>query len=304
MTSSASTTNWPAFFLIGAPKCGTTSLAAWLSAHPDIHMSDPKEPDYYAPDVASSIEATTPKAYGALFADARPGQLCGEASTTYLRSVQAVPAILRDVPEARFIVCLRPPVDLALSVHGQLVRTGREPEADFARAWALQETRRAAPAKRQPDHNPADQLYADMARLGAQVERLLDHAARDRVLFLLLEDMQRDAGAAYRTVLDHIGVADDGRQEFPVLNERRAPRSQSLARLTHAAGALRRRIGVQQGLGLGRLVNRANETAPKAAGPDPALRAEMEDAFRTDIALLAQLTGRDLGHWPEQGRAA
>jgi hypothetical protein len=287
----------PSLFLIGAPKCGTTSLAAWLAAHPGIFMCTPKEPDFFAPDVASSIEAHTLTRYQALFAQSQPCQICGEASTTYLRSGKAVPALLDAVPEARLVVCLRHPVDLATSVHGQLVRTGRETEPNFAKAWALQGARRAAPAPRRPDHNPADQLYGDMARLGAQVDRLLTIAPREQVLFLFLEDMRHDPGLVYRAVLSHAGVVDDGRSTFPVLNERRAPRSLAMARLSHLAGAARRRLGLG-GLGLGRILNRLNESTPTPkTGPDPRLRAELDAFFRDDIALLARLTERNLDHW-------
>jgi len=39
-------------FILGAPKCGSTSLAAWLSQHPDAFVSDPKEPRYFNSDWA------------------------------------------------------------------------------------------------------------------------------------------------------------------------------------------------------------------------------------------------------------
>ena len=41
----------PNFFIIGAPKCGTTSLAAWLAEHPAIYMSQIKEPHYFSSDL-------------------------------------------------------------------------------------------------------------------------------------------------------------------------------------------------------------------------------------------------------------
>lgn len=298
MKKMPSNSKFPSLFLIGAPKCGTTSLAAWLSEHPDLFMCAPKEPDFYAPDVASSIEAGNIDAYRALFSSAQPDQICGEASTTYLRSQEAVAAVLEDAPDARLVVCLRHPIDLAASIHGQLVRTGREAETSFTKAWALQDTRRANPARRRSDHNPADQLYGDMAMLGTQVDRLLQVAPRDQVLFIFLEDMKRDPGSVYRAILTHAGAVDDGRKDFPVLNERRAPRSLFLARLSHMGGAFRRRLGFKNGFGLGRMINRTNEAAPTTRNaPDPSLQAELLDFFRNDIALLAKLTDRNLDHW-------
>ena len=70
--------------------------------------------------------------------DRRP---CTLASTTYLRSQVAVPGILNYTDSAKFIVCLRNPVDMAVSVHGQLLHTLYEDIEDFEEAWAAQEDR-------------------------------------------------------------------------------------------------------------------------------------------------------------------
>ena len=40
--------NWPNFFIVGAPKAGTTSLYEYLKGHPEIYMSPIKEPDYFS----------------------------------------------------------------------------------------------------------------------------------------------------------------------------------------------------------------------------------------------------------------
>ena len=41
----------PNFFIIGAPKCGTTSLHNYLKSHSQITMSNPKEPHYFSKDI-------------------------------------------------------------------------------------------------------------------------------------------------------------------------------------------------------------------------------------------------------------
>ncbi len=295
---------WPSLFLIGAPKCGTTSLAAWLGAHPQLVMSQPKEPNFYAPDVASSPAARCATDYLQLFGPTKPGQIRAEASTSYLRSRVAAGRILADAPAARFVVCLRNPVDMAPSVHGQLVRTGREPISDFETAWRLQERRRAHLPARRPDHNPADWLYADMCRLGDQVARLLEVVPRAQIRFVFLEDLKANPGATYRAVLAFAGVADDGRQDFPALNRRRVPRLAALARASHHAASLRERLGLSRGTGLGARINRLNERAPSPAQRrlSPLMARELTDCFRDDIRQLAHLTGRDLEHWLAAGR--
>jgi len=129
----------PNFFLIGAPKCGTTSLASWLSEHQHIFMCEPKEPYFFSTDIQAIRSAETLDEYLGLFSKVGETHLAvGEASTTYLRSCVAVPNILEFQPTAKFIVCLRNPIDMVESVHAQLYQGGRESEADLSRAWSLQ----------------------------------------------------------------------------------------------------------------------------------------------------------------------
>ncbi|MEQ9022777.1 MAG: sulfotransferase, partial [Pseudomonadales bacterium] len=107
----------PNLFILGAPKCGTTTLAAWLAKHPKIYFSPEKEPHYfYSPyDRVMSDEA-----YAKLFAEApEDAKYLAEASVWYLFGGVAVPQILEVSPESRFIVCLRNPVQMAPSLHAQ-----------------------------------------------------------------------------------------------------------------------------------------------------------------------------------------
>ena len=41
----------PDFFIVGAPKCGTTAISEYLRTHPRIFMCKPKEPHYFALDI-------------------------------------------------------------------------------------------------------------------------------------------------------------------------------------------------------------------------------------------------------------
>jgi len=86
----------PNFFILGAPKCGTTSLAMWLSEHPNIFMCPIKEPHYFNTDGLQRIK--TLEQYESLFTDAKPEHVAvGEASTHYLYSKEAVPRILENL---------------------------------------------------------------------------------------------------------------------------------------------------------------------------------------------------------------
>lgn len=282
--------HFPDFFIIGAPKCGTTSLALWLSGHPSVFMSEPKEPHYYSPELVPQPSAKDEVEYHRLFASARAGQKVGEASTGYLRSRVAVPRILSDREDARLIVCLRNPVDMARSAHAQLLKSGRLKERDFDTAWRMQESHLVADGQ---------ERISDICRVGAQVERLLSIASRDQVLFLLLEDIQAAPRDCYRTVLEFIGVEDDGRTVFPAVNTRALPRSIALARAARVGHQIKRQMGISRSLGLGRFIGKINNLSVKPAAAEvlPELRQSLLETFQADIERLEELIGRDLSHW-------
>ena len=62
--------NWPNFFILGAPKCGTTAMAVWLSQHPDVYVSPLKEPKYFDRDLRTMFRLSV-REYQALFRDVR-----------------------------------------------------------------------------------------------------------------------------------------------------------------------------------------------------------------------------------------
>jgi hypothetical protein len=131
----------PNFFLIGAPKCGTTSIAAWLAEHPQVYFSPVKEPMYFATD-AQIRTIVSLEAYEQLFAGATSRHLAiGEGSTEYLRSSIALRQIMTYAGSPRFIASVRNPVEMASSFHQQVCFNGDEDVRDFEEAWRLQKPR-------------------------------------------------------------------------------------------------------------------------------------------------------------------
>ncbi len=298
----------PDFFIIGAQKCGTTSLAAWLGAHPAVFMCPGKEPWYFAGDIRHEGVQEWEE-YLQLFSGAGPRHLrCGEASVSYLPSRTAVPSIEARLPGSRYIVMLRDPVEMVRSLHGQLLRNFYEDEPDLETAWRLCARRRRG--ERVPAECPDPLLldYAYQCSLGSHLERLYRIVPRERVLVLLLDDLRRDPRREYLRVLEFLGLPDDGRAGFPVHNEAGRWRLRLLAlavrRARLAAARIRGRLGVR-GLGLGwalRLHERFNRRTERRAEWSPAFRHELEAHFRDEVQLLSELLRRDLTPWLEGRR--
>lgn len=260
-------------------------------------MSPRKEPHYFN---AASMPATlTLAAYQALFAGVRPHHVAvGEASTHYLFAAEAVPAILDYQSDARFIVCLRNPVEMAPALQAECLAQGWEDERDFGRAWALQAVRRgggALPVTVRSD--PLRLQYGAYCRLGQQLQRLYARVPRDRVLPLLLDDLRADPLQLYRQTLAFLNVADDGRDQFPVVNAATRTRWPWLSRAMRRASQLRGALGVHGDWGLMAALRRFNSAAESRPPLSPAMTRTLRDYFADDVALLSKLLGRDLCHW-------
>ncbi len=119
MRSSAPTL--PNFFLVGAPKAGTTSLYHYLDQHPDVYMSPVKEPNYFATEIRSRNIGPQ---WQQLFRNVNGEKAIGEASVCYLWSNTAARNIASAVPDAKILMMLRNPVDRAFSQYKQAVAGG------------------------------------------------------------------------------------------------------------------------------------------------------------------------------------
>jgi hypothetical protein len=295
----------PDFFIAGAPKCGTTALSEYLRSHPNVLMAYPKEPHYFAEDFGGYRAVEDWEAYRGLFRRrARRHLVAGEASVWYLYSEVALRNIGGRLPDARIVVLLRDPIAMVRSLHTHFLANFYEDQPELARAWELQSERRQGRHLPPRCPVPAFLQYARVARLGEQVENLMQIFPADRVKCILQEDLAADPRATYLDVLDFLALPDDGRHAFPRRNTARANRLDRLAGLVqHPPPAMRRAWRALKGAagpgvirvaeGLQRL-----NTKPAAKVPlDAALRGEMAAEFHSDIARLAALIGRDLSHW-------
>ena len=180
----------PNFVIIGAAKCGTTSLHAQLDTHPEISMSLIKEPQFFNdPDGGTWLEF-----YRALFdADAA---ITGEASTAYTRypAVPGVPERMAElVPGAKLLYMVRDPVDRAVSSYVEARSHSnelREPEVVFAEL--------------DNPYNP----YVAASRYGMQLRRYLAVFPQEQVMVMDLADLEVNPGSALVRICGFLGVDD------------------------------------------------------------------------------------------------
>ena len=245
----------PNFFIIGAPKCGTTALSQYLLTHPDIFFSTQKEPHYFSDDLQYKINNRYADfdSYMNLFADRKREKRVGEGSVLYLYSKCAIDNILNYNPEAKFIVLLRDPVEIAISLHQQFVWTGRENIHNFEKAWKLQDKRLAgveSVTDRMSDPKLAQ--YGQIAKVGTQLMRAKEKIKEDNLLILTLDEMQQDTRSVYRKVLHFLELEDDGRKDFPKVNQAKRPKSKLFHTMIHKipAPVKKMAINIKRPLGI------------------------------------------------------
>jgi hypothetical protein len=308
------TARTPDFFIVGHQKCGTTALYMMLSQHPEIFMPDVKEPWYFGRELRSRCAKPSTRSrpntledYLALFADATPDQVAGEASPQYIRSASAAREIAALRSDARIVVLLREPAAFLRSLHLQLVVTHVEDEPDFAKALALEQRRRAGERLPRRSISPQSLLYTDHVHYADQLERLHASFPPEQVLVLIYEEFRRDNAGTVARVLDFLGVDADAAVQPIETKKLKDVRSMRLHQLRRAI----RRAGLNPAK-RGRLVRTVDAIAPKSLGsdsiaaafrrvayrsqraPDERVMLELRRRFKPDVVALGELLDRDL----------
>jgi hypothetical protein len=284
----------PNVFLAGAPKCGTTSLAHWLSDHPQCYVVPGKEPHFFGDFLKRKMSSSE---YLRLFSGATSGHKARiDASTSYFTKEAAIDEILAFNSHARFIVMLRNPVELVYSWHSECLFLGREIETDFRTAWRLQDSRMKGISVPYSCENPEMLCYRAQALLGKSLRYLIARVGADKVHYIFMDDLRRNPKRCYENVLEFLSLENDGRNEFPVKNRAKRHRFPRLNRVLRAAGSVASKVGMPR-FGIRTYLSRFATVEARREPLPYDFRRQLYEEFRADVRLLEQLTGRDLSLW-------
>jgi hypothetical protein len=302
----------PDFFIVGHPKSGTTALYEMLRRHPQIFMCEEKEPWYFSRELVDRAPPRKPFAlpesleqYRSLFAGAAPGQLAGEASTTYLWSRTAAPLIAQERPDARIVAILREPASFLHSLHLQFVEAYIETETDFATALALESERREGRRIARHSYWPQMLQYAEHVRYVEQLGRYHAVLPAEQVLVLIYDDFRADNEATMRTVLRFLGVDEDVPIEAVQANPTVRPRSRRLHHLVHAVSVGRGPVSRAAKATLQALTPKGMRREALALvrqravygepdPPDEQVMVELRRRFKPEVEALSTHLGRDM----------
>ena len=217
----------------------------------------------------------------------------------------AVPAILSAMPDARFVIMLRNPIDLAYACYMEETFWLHEDLPTFEEAWHACADRRAGlqiPSLC-PDGQKLD--YERIASVGTQLRNVQRLAPSGQYLVLFLDDLSADPLQTYRRTLSFLKLPDDGRLHFPRINPAKAVSSPVVSKLLLyppwplcRASKLARRLAWSLGVrGLRDTLYRRLNTVRERAPLTPEFANLLEERFREEIDLVSELTGRDLSLW-------
>lgn len=290
----------PDFFIIGAPKCGTTSLAKWLSDHPQVFMSPIKEPHYFSRDL-DYRSIPEKKEYLSLFTESTDAhRAVGEASVFYLYSEAAIPDIEKTIPDARYIVMVRNPIEMAHSLHQQQIVAGNEHVKNFEAAWGMSDRRLQGKEVTFWCREPELLAYKEVCKLGKQVERLYDIVPEKRVHVIIFDDLEADAHREYRRTIQFLGLDDDDRAEFLAHNTAKKRNSHLLRRAVKGINAIKRRLGLRRlETGIMEWVDKMNTQHRSRSSLSSQIRQDVAKYFEEDVHRLSMLLDYDLTHWIE-----
>jgi hypothetical protein len=301
----------PDFLIIGAGKSGTTSLDKYLNQHPEIFIPKVKEPNFYGyentkledfkGDIGEILHfkgsVTTFDGYTALFKDAKPGQVKGETSNTYMYHPEAPERIKFYNPDIKLIAILRQPAGRLYSRYLHLARESRTPTKDFADC---------------KDKASIWWKRNDLIKEGFYYKNLLPFYKlfpKENIRVFLYEELNDRPEAVLRDIYDFLSVNPDFKGDLSVkYNQSGIIKNRFLDSIYGQKGILTKltkvvlpKGGVQKlksSTAVQRVINTLrgkNLVKPKM---DPDVRKWLtNDVYGDDIKNLQTLIEKDLTHW-------
>lgn len=286
----------PNFFIVGAPKAGTTSLYHYLCRHPDVFMSPIKEPNYFCyQDTRAQKLYHKEKGIGdwnkyvSLFQHNNGRKKAvGEASVAYLFYPQVPQRIHQKIPHARIIISLRNPVERALSHYFMEYKLGyvNVPLADVV----FRRTR----------HRRSALWYQQYVELGLyyeQVKRYLETFPPEQVKIFIYEEWIADLHAGLRELYEFLKLNPD---YFPDHNERHntfsLPRN-GLLRALYGQKVLRRMARLLMPEAAVLQIKKVILTSKQMPEVGDDVRDELMRIYRDDIGRLETLLQKNLSCW-------
>ncbi len=278
---------WPNFFIVGAPRAGTTSMYEFLKKTPGVYMSSIKEPHFFS-SFNSRYMFGNPirdeKKYLALFKNVKDENAIGECSTSYLWDSQSCNLIHKTIPNARIVIILRDPIQRAFSHY--LMRVGGGQDLSFSEVIRL--------VLKSPNYDYYTTIIVNGGFYFEQVKRYVETFGPNQLKVIIFEEFIKDPKKSVRELLKFLDIKSEPPEDVQTVhNEYTEPRGKIITSLLQNPTV--RRIGQQIPESIYepfvKKVIGKKSTKPKISLED---RVVLEDLYKKDIEKLKIILGREL----------
>ena len=280
--------NWPNFFIVGAPRAGTTALYEYLQGTPGVFLPKIKELNYFSQSIDKKyflIAVRDKKKYLNYYKNVSNEIAVGDCSPSYLRDILA-PNLIHDVnPDAKIIIMLRNPIERAFSHYLTLIAYGTI-TASFNQAIKDGIMGKNEYCKRIINSG----LYYE------QVKRYCDTFGKNQVQIFIFEEFVKDMQKGVKKILDFLGVKNDPPSSIDdgMINKFALPKSKLMAmalRNNKLRKIARKTIPNSFLLKLSILIQAKDTEKPEISLED---RKLLEDFYRPDVLKLEDFLNKKM----------
>lgn len=285
----------PNFIIVGAPKAGTTALYHYLSEHPQVFMSEPKEVNYFSKDEIEAqglyyqdFKAKDLDSYEKLFDEGIEKKAVGEGSVSYLFYPQTPQKIKDVLPDVKTIILLRNPLDRGYSHYLMDYRLGL---VNVTYDEIVYKTTK---------HEELSLYYQQHVELGfyyEQVKRYIDTFGEKQVKIYLQEDLRDDPDHVIGDLYDYLELNKTFTPNTDQKHNSFSMPKNSLIQKLYRSGFIRTTFFKLLPNNVKELLfNTFFERAikPKLSSKT---RKYLLKLYEPDIKNLEKLINRDLSHW-------
>ena len=289
------------FMIIGAQKCGTTTLHDWVAQHPEIVMPSAKDILFF---VDAGKQEVKPAQFGLYYPERVPANgLVGGSQVQHLYFEESLARLARYNPRMKLIAVLRNPIDRAYSSYWFARLNIWEPAETFEQALSLEPSRLQGTFREQ-----ADLTYLSHGHYADQLEIVYTHFSPDNMRVFFIEDLKSTPETVLRDLFVWLGLAEP---DFPInisqsSNVAGVPKSRFIQRILNMQIPLVRDVyhacvprRVRQII-INKIIRHLlplNRRPQKYPAMSESTRDHLRDYFAPHNKRLEALLGRDLSHW-------
>ena len=197
---------YPNLYLVGAPKCGTTSMAYYLGQHPEIFAPLMKEPVFFGSDLMMRAERTTEENYLQLYDGWKTERYGLDASTAYFASNAAPREVFDKTPDAYILIMVRNPIDAAYSLYWQNRFNMVEDLPTFEQSLAEEHSRAISGEIPKIGHF-GQKLYSKIFAFTCNIQNYYKVFHPEHVKIIVFDDLVEDSEECLFNLCDFLDVS-------------------------------------------------------------------------------------------------